>query len=144
MLFRSFQKKKRSLRTDAPKKARMLSSFSYNKIISFLQARAYREGIEVLEVSPAYTSMLGHIKYARSLGLSVHTAAAYVIGRRGLGFFEKLPFGQEVPLLTKNSTLLFKVPVRNPQADRLEVLRKTFKEYKAAHVAHFRAAIPDP
>ena len=139
-----FQKKKRSLRTDTPKKARMLSSFSYNKIISFLQARAYREGIEVLEVSPAYTSMLGHIKYARSLGLSVHTAAAYVIGRRGLGFFEKLPFGQEVPLLTKNSTLLFKVPVRNPQADRLEVLRKTFKEYKAAHVAHFRAAIPDP
>ena len=135
-----FGKKKKSLRSQSPKKARMLSSFSYNKIHSFLKAKAYREGIEVLEVNPAYTSMLGHIKYTRLFGLSIHTAAAYTIGRRGLGFFEKLPFGQEVSLLTtKNTTLLFKVPVRNPHLDRVEVLRKTFKEYKAAHVAHFRA-----
>lgn len=140
-----FVKKKKALRGESPKKARMLSSFSYNKILSFLKAKAYREGIEVLEVSPAYTSMLGHIKYTRPMGLTIHTASAYCIGRRGLGFFEKLPFGQEISLLTtKNTTLLFKVPVRSPHLDKVEVLRKIFKEYKAAHVAHFRAGKPGP
>jgi len=137
-----FQRKKKSLKEVSSKKARALSSFSYNKVITHLKARAYREGVEVLEVNPAYTSMLGNIKYAKPLGLSVHTAAAYVIGRRGLGFFEKLPFGQKVSLLTKGATLLFEVPERNPRLDKVAPLRGTFKKYKAAHVAHFKAVSP--
>ena len=35
--------------------------------------------------------MLGKVKYMKAYGVSIHCAAAYVIGRRGLGFHERLP-----------------------------------------------------
>ena len=50
---------------------------------------SYRQG--VIEVNPAYTSLIGKIKYLKRLRCPVHVAAAYVIGRRGMGFREKVP-----------------------------------------------------
>ncbi len=35
--------------------------------------------------------MIGRFKYAKRYGLSVHEAASFVIGRRGLDFDEKVP-----------------------------------------------------
>ena len=43
------------------------------------------------KVNPAYTSVIGRFKYAKMYGLSVHEAASFVIGRRGLDFEEKVP-----------------------------------------------------
>ncbi|TFG27579.1 MAG: hypothetical protein EU532_07110 [Promethearchaeota archaeon] len=45
----------------------------------------------IRKVHPAYTSLIGKYKYSRSLNLSTHILASYVIARRGLGFEEKFP-----------------------------------------------------
>ncbi len=49
--------------------------------------------MQVVEVNPQDTSTIGMLKYAPQLSLSKDVAAAYVIGRRALGFKEKLPKG---------------------------------------------------
>ena len=134
-----FQKKKQALRNDSPKRARMLSSFAYRKILEAIKARAYKEGIEVLQVSPAYTSMIGHIKYAKRFGLSKHEAAAFCVGRRGLGFLETLPCGKKVDLLIKGDCILFELPVRKVHLDHASYLKTVSKKYQAVHGEHFKA-----
>ncbi len=85
-----FSKKKEELRAGINKKRNVqLSSFSYAKIKSLIKARAGDAGIEVLEVNPAYTSVIGRAKYSKRLGISVHRAAAYAIARRGMNKKEK-------------------------------------------------------
>ncbi len=48
------------------------------------------EGIEVIKIDPAYTSLIGKLKYVRDKGMSVHQAASYVIARKGIGYKEKI------------------------------------------------------
>ncbi len=56
-----------------------------------LAGQAFQNDIAIKKVDPAYTSFLGRIKYMRVLGISVHEAASYVIGRRAMGYTERLP-----------------------------------------------------
>ena len=85
-----FSKKKEELKAGINKKRNVqLSSFPYAKIKTLIKARARDAGIEVLEVNPAYTSVIGKAKYSKRLGISVHRAAAYVIARRGMNKKEK-------------------------------------------------------
>jgi hypothetical protein len=46
------------------------------------------KGVEVIEVNPAYTSVIGTLKYAPQLNIDKNTTGAYVIARRVLGFKE--------------------------------------------------------
>jgi IS605 OrfB family transposase len=69
---------------------RVKSNFIYRQLIRTLQSQALKKGIAVHEINPAYNSVLGAVKYARPYGLNGHQAAALVIGRRGLGFSEKI------------------------------------------------------
>ncbi|MDM5187416.1 IS200/IS605 family accessory protein TnpB-related protein [Bacillus sp. DX4.1] len=69
---------------------RATASFAYKKMSNVLIARAMRNGYTVKKVNPAYTSVIGRFKYAKKYGLSVHEAASFVIGRRGLGLNERL------------------------------------------------------
>jgi len=136
----NFTKKKQFLKEQHPKYARMLSSFSYSKIIENFKSKAFKEGIEVIFVSPAYTSMIGSIKYKKSYGLSTHASAAFCIGRRGLGYFEKLPLGKSIQVLTNEGPYLqLPLPVRNEPVDHYGILKEVFKSYKAVHEAHIRA-----
>ena len=73
------------------KKNKKLSQFAYSKIMSAIDSRAYKSNLYVYKRNPAYTSQIGKLKYMKPLGLSIHDSAAYVIGRRCLGFKEKLP-----------------------------------------------------
>ncbi|SFQ34405.1 hypothetical protein SAMN05444406_12933 [Caldicoprobacter faecalis] len=41
--------------------------------------------IQVIEVDPAYTSVIGLLKYTPQYMISKDEAASYVIARRGLG-----------------------------------------------------------
>ncbi len=88
-----FSKKKATLGADPDhhqkRYARMLSSLAYNQILKTIQSRAYDAGIEVIEINPAYTSIIGFWKFATRYGLSSHQAAALVIARRGLDFSER-------------------------------------------------------
>jgi len=52
---------------------------------------ARRNGIQVIKVNPAYTSIIGKLKYAPLYNIDKDTAGAYVIARRGLGFKERMP-----------------------------------------------------
>jgi IS605 OrfB family transposase len=83
-----FQKKKTSLREEFNKKlSRMLSSFSYQKIVSMIRSRAWRLGVSCHLVNPAFTSVIGLVKFAHRYGLSKHHAAAFCIARRYFWFF---------------------------------------------------------
>ena len=85
-----FSKKKEALRAGINQKRNVqLSSFSYSKIKNLIKARAGDAGIEIIEVNPAYTSVIGKAKYSKRLGISVHRAAAYAIARRGMKKKEK-------------------------------------------------------
>lgn len=87
-----FAKKKRDLKSTHPHYARMLSSFSYSSIIEMLKSRAFRYEVAVFQVNPAYSSVIGRVKFARIYShISVHQAAAMVIARRFFRFSERLP-----------------------------------------------------
>ena len=62
---------------------RMAHNFIHKKFIEAIKSRAVKEGVEILEVPAAYTSIVGKLKYQDMYSLSVHNAAAMVIGRRG-------------------------------------------------------------
>ncbi len=99
-----FRLKKAELRDRSPGYARTLSSFAYTLMEGAIRARALKEGVEVIAVNPAWTSLLGRVKYQVRYGLSVHKSAALVIARRGLGLKEKLP---ERPVLRTREGYLF-------------------------------------
>jgi IS605 OrfB family transposase len=52
---------------------------------------ALRRGLKVVQVNPAYTSVIGKYKYAATHRMSSHEAAAFVLARRGQGWEERLP-----------------------------------------------------
>lgn len=85
-----FGKARMNLRYLAPRLARLLSSFAYRKILDSIDSRALRCGIELIRVSPAWTSVLGQANYAVPYGVSVDQAAACCIARRGLGLREQV------------------------------------------------------
>jgi IS605 OrfB family transposase len=76
--------------------------FAYQSLLEKIHSLARRRGVEVLEVNPQDTSTIGMLKYAPQLHLSKDVAAAYVIGRRALGFEEKLPKGYRALLRNKS------------------------------------------
>lgn len=71
---------------------RKQSNFVWKKFITLLEAKCIEKGIEYKKVNPAYTSIIGKYKYRWMHKITIHESAAYVIGRRGLGFNEKLSF----------------------------------------------------
>ena len=94
-----FQKKMAALRELVGRNlARRLSSFAYSLFKAMVHSRAARFGVRVVEVNPAYTSHMGRSKYAGPLGISVHSAAAAMIARRGMGLSEGMFASAGVPL----------------------------------------------
>ena len=79
--------------------AEVLSIFRSRQVRDAVEREARRAGIEVRYADPAWTSELGSLKYRRRCRLGKHHAAALVIGRRGLGFGERLPNAR--PSLTR-------------------------------------------
>lgn len=70
---------------------RQTHAFTKKRLTNAIVRNALRMGIHFKKVNPAYTSVIGRFKYSKKYGISVHEAASFVIGRRGLGFDEKLP-----------------------------------------------------
>jgi IS605 OrfB family transposase len=133
-----FQKKKAELETTDPKQARRLASFAYNQVVSSIKAAAFRHGVEVIDVNPAYTSVIGAVNFAQQKGLSVHQGAAYAIARRGLGWSER-PTVQEAIVPTRNGGhVTFALPARNRAKPVWTFWSKVRTTLKAAHAAHFR------
>jgi IS605 OrfB family transposase len=134
-----FAKKIAALEQENPKQARMLSSLAYNGIIRAIRSRAYRFGIEVIEVKPNYTSVIGLINYSSQEGISVHQAAALAIARRGCGFRERPTMAVEVTVPTaKGDHVTFPLPVRNRRKHVWSLWLNAKKHLEAVLAAHFR------
>lgn len=64
----------------------MIHSFAYKQFSECCERACFKHGVFLTKVNPAYTSYIGKTKYANSMKLNSHTAASFVIARRGLGF----------------------------------------------------------
>jgi IS605 OrfB family transposase len=104
--------------------------FAYRSLLEKIHSLAQKRGMEVLEVNPQDTSTIGMLKYAPSLHLSKDVAAAYVIGRRALGFEEKLPKGYEA--LLKDDAFL--AHVQGFYGNRLQELQSLRGAEKKPHL----------
>jgi len=69
---------------------RMRHNFIYSQLLLAIERRAFKDGVEVIKINPAFTSIAGILKYQEQYSLNRHTAAALVIGRRGIGIMEKV------------------------------------------------------
>ena len=69
---------------------RVKSTFVWKKLLTLLEHKSIENAIMYRKVNPAFTSVIGKLKYQKMYNLSIHESASYVIARRGLGFNEKL------------------------------------------------------
>lgn len=86
-----FGAKKTQSRERGSKYARMLSGWAYSRFYQLLESILSNRGICLFTRNPAYTSLIGLVKYARMYGLSSDVAAAIAIARRGMNKSERLP-----------------------------------------------------
>jgi IS605 OrfB family transposase len=92
IVFENLNRVDKGYRGDGKAKLRKrLSKWNYKSLLSKIEILAKRNGIEVRKVNPAYTSVIGKLKYAPQYNIDKDIAGAYVIAIRGLGFKEKLP-----------------------------------------------------
>ena len=110
-----------------------------SSLCMYLIARAFKEGIVIFQVYPAYTSIIGRINFAKRYGLSIHLAAALCIERRYQKFSEapysfigKIPDG-------KGSHVAFVLPVRNRTKHAWHFWGQLKKKLKMVLAAHFQA-----
>lgn len=131
-------KKSELSETNNPGYARMLSSFTYSSIKSSIKSRAYRFGIKVEEVNPAYTSVIGRVKFASTYGLTIHEAAAFCIARRFQGLSERLPRCSASVPDGKSGHVALSLPVRSQDKHVWTQWRQVQKKLKVALAAHFQ------
>jgi len=134
-----FQRKKAQLEAVEPKQARMLSSFACRQVATHLKAACYRVGVEVIEINPAYTSLIGAVNHAQRHGISTHQGAALAIARRGLGFSERPPKRQAIVPVRNGGHVTLALPARNRAKHVWSYWADVRKKLNAAHVAHLRS-----
>jgi IS605 OrfB family transposase len=141
-----FSQKKSVLKENSSNKnARMLSSFVYSKFRTFLESRASRFGVRLYKVNPAFSSVIGRVKYASRYGLTVHHAAALVIARRICRFSERIPSNCQDEVFIPNNKgahVTFLLPVRNRGKHVWSFWRHVSRKLKSVvYVTQVRAAV---
>jgi tetratricopeptide (TPR) repeat protein len=107
-----------------------LHNWNAKKFLQKLKRVAMIKGVEIVEVNPAYTSVIGMLKYAPQLNIDKDIAGAYVIGRRALGFREDMPENYE-KLLKDKAYLEFALKRYEEGEEKLkQLLEKETNEYK--------------
>ncbi|MEE7462086.1 hypothetical protein MFUR16E_12680 [Methylobacterium fujisawaense] len=153
-----FRRKKAELTSDdGARRARQLSAFAYAGFHMALHSALVRSGVRHVRVNPAYTSLIGRVKFARPYGLSVHATAALSIGRRAMGLSERPP-GTVHADLEGAAAAALSVPLdggghvtlpaavrmrKGPRGDRRHVWStwgRIAKDWKVAHEAHARSS----
>jgi IS605 OrfB family transposase len=127
----NLKKLKKGMRGDGKAELRKrLHQWNAKKFLQKLKRVAMLKGVEVVEVNPAYTSIIGMLKYAPQLNIDKDVAGAYVIGRRALGFKEDMPENYE-KLLKDKAYLEFALKRYEEREKELtELLEKESNEYK--------------
>jgi IS605 OrfB family transposase len=127
----NLKKLKKGMRGDGKAELRKrLHQWNAKKFLQKLKRVAMLKGVEVVEVHPAYTSVIGMLKYAPQLNIDKDVAGAYVIGRRALGFKEDMPENYE-KLLKDKAYLEFALKRYEEREKELkELLEKEKNQYK--------------
>ncbi|MCC6063288.1 MAG: IS200/IS605 family accessory protein TnpB-related protein [Thermocrinis sp.] len=127
----NLKKLKKGVRRDGKATLRKrLHQWNVKKFLQKLKRVALLKGVEVIEVNPAYTSVIGMLKYAPQLSIDKDIAGAYVIGRRALGFKEDVPENYE-RLLKNKAYLEFALKRYEEREKELrELIEKESNEYK--------------
>ncbi|MDJ0534925.1 MAG: hypothetical protein QNJ70_21000 [Xenococcaceae cyanobacterium MO_207.B15] len=86
-----FSKKKASQSEASKAYNSMLSNLSTSIFREALTSRCKRYGIGLYLENPAFTTVIGMIKFMARYGLNSGTAAAMVIARRAMGYSERAP-----------------------------------------------------
>jgi IS605 OrfB family transposase len=109
---------------------RKLHKWAYRSVLEKIEVYAKRMGVQLIKVNPAYTSIIGKLKYSPMLGIDKDVAGAYVIARRGLGFEEKLPKNYR-ELLKDKEFLAYAIAKVDERINELKSeLKKETNEYK--------------
>jgi IS605 OrfB family transposase len=129
----NLKKLKKGVRGDGKATLRkILHNWNAKKFLQKLKRVAMLKGVEVIEVNPAYTSVIGMLKYAPQLSIDKDVAGAYVIGRRALGFKEDMPENYE-KLLKDKAYLEFALKkYEEREKDLTELIEKEGNQYKRA------------
>jgi IS605 OrfB family transposase len=127
----NLKKLKRGMRGDGKAELRKrLHHWNAKKFLQKIKRVAMLKGVEVIEVNPAYTSIIGMLKYAPQLNIDKDIAGAYVIGRRALGFKEDTPENYE-KLLKDKAYLEFALKrYEEREKELVELIEKESNEYK--------------
>lgn len=86
-----FSKKKAKMSEESKLYNEMLSNLPTSIFREALASRCKRYGIGLHLENPAFTSIIGMIKFMSRYGLNSGTAAAMVIARRAMGYSERAP-----------------------------------------------------
>jgi transposase, IS605 OrfB family, central region len=127
----NLKKLKKGTRGDGKATLRkILHQWNAKKFLQKLKRVAMLKGVEVIEVNPAYTSVIGMLKYAPQLNIDKDISGAYVIGRRALGFKEDMPENYE-KLLKDKAYLEFALKrYEERERELTELVEKETNEYK--------------
>jgi IS605 OrfB family transposase len=109
---------------------KILHNWNVKKFLQKLKRVAMLKGVEVVEVNPAYTSIIGMLKYAPQLNIDKDIAGAYVIGRRALGFEEDMPENYEKLLKDKVYLEFALKRYEEKEKELRELIEKESNEYK--------------
>ena len=127
----NLKKLKKGMRGDGKATLRkILHNWNAKKFLQKLKRVAMIKGVEVIEVNPAYTSVIGMLKYVPQLNIDKDIVGAYVIGRRALGFKEEMPENYE-KLLKDKAYLEFALKRYEEREKELrELIEKESNEYR--------------
>ena len=94
-----FRRKKAWLKQYGRRFAEVLSLFRSKQVLSAVERQCRRRGVELIVVDPGWTTKIAKEgRYPDRYRIGLHHAAALVIGRRGLGFAERVPTAASPPV----------------------------------------------
>jgi len=127
----NLKKVNKGFRGDGKAKLRKrLHYWNFKSLLSKIERTAKLSGIEVIKVNPAFTSVIGALKYSPQLGIDKDIAGAYVIGRRALGFKEEVPENY-LKLLSDKEYLEYAIyRYEEKEKELKEKLKKGSNQYK--------------
>ena len=105
-----FRQKKADLEGESPRYSRMLSSFSYGKVKAYFLPRGYRQRVEVHQVNPAFSSVIGRVKFMERYGPAPRQQP-WRWPVVSLGFSERIPRRLACPV-GNGVHIAFTVPAR--------------------------------
>jgi IS605 OrfB family transposase len=127
----NLKKLKKGTRGDGKAELRkILHNWNAKKFLQKLKRVAMLKGVEVVEVHPAYTSVIGMLKYAPQLHIDKDVASAYVIGRKALGYKEDMPENYEKLLKDKEYLEFALEKYEKREKELTELIEKESNEYK--------------